>query len=243
MARPYFLLGMALFAVALLGCQNSGAEDTAEPDLSIAQEPKRVIVMGIDETGSYNLWKRAKSMGFDIIRGMQPGDIFYCRRITARSYLDKCAILRLELPYYKQDKNGNPFDRKAKNLRRSHGFQIDMMKKDACIRLDAALNQNAQLTDIFGFLAAASDKFSLAPVDFQRYLIIASDLVDNVKHRVKLDLSGASVAVLGFQSSEDPGKTQKLKGRWTKTFTDAGATEVIFLPPEETFTMDLFKGA
>ena len=91
-------------------------------------------------------------------------------------------------------------------------------------------------------MAAAADRFALAPKDYKRILILASDLEDNVGYQPKVNLAGAKVAVLGFQSSIDPVKTQRLKETWTKKFTEAGVARIIFLPLEEKFNLVQFKG-
>jgi protein tyrosine phosphatase (PTP) superfamily phosphohydrolase (DUF442 family) len=101
---------------------------------------------------------------------------------------------------------------------------------------------NSKRTDIYGFLAAAADRFALAPKGYKRILILASDLEDNVGYQPKVNLASAQVAVLGFQSSKDPVRTQQVKQGWIKRLTEAGATRVVFLPLEEKFNLDQFKG-
>ena len=100
----------------------------------------------------------------------------------------------------------------------------------------------AKHTDIYGFLAASNDRFNLAPKDYQKILIIASDLKDNVRYKVDLGLSGAYVAVVGFQNSKNPQESRSLKNKWTKKFMQSGAAEVIFLSIEEKFTAQHFMG-
>ena len=96
---------------------------------------------------------------------------------------------------------------------------------------------NAKYTDIYGFLAAAKDRFDLAPKNYQKVLIIASDLKDNVRNNVELELSNVSVAVIGFQAEKDPGKTKKHKERWISILSNAGASRVYFIPIEEKLTL------
>ena len=57
-----------------------------------------------------------------------------------------------------------------------------------------------------------------------------------------LDLSGVQVAVFGFQTSKDPRETQRLKNRWLEKFIKYGASKVVFLPAEENFSIDAFRG-
>ena len=88
---------------------------------------------------------------------------------------------------------------------------------------------NSKYTDIYGFLAAAGDRFNLAPKTFHRILLVASDLKDNVGHSAKYDLQDSYVAVIGFQSSKNPAETRQRKAHWIEKFTHAGAKEIIFL--------------
>jgi hypothetical protein len=80
----------------------------------------------------------------------------------------------------------------------------------------------------------------LAPQDYQKILIIASDLKDNVRYKVDLGLSGAFVAVVGFQNSKDPQESRNLKKHWTTKFMKSGAAKVIFLSIEERFSTNNF---
>jgi hypothetical protein len=230
-------LYVSIIIFFLLGCQDKNTEQAVT---NAKPEPSRIIVLGIDETGSYKLWAQIKNTTISIIQQLKPGDVFYFRRITDASYLDTCTIFRLELPVIEESKNDNPFDRKAKNVRGAQVGRINSLKNEACQRLSAVQFTNAKRTDIYGFLAASSDRFALAPKDFKRILVIASDLKDNVGYKVKLDLSGVVVAVIGFQTSKDPGETHRLKQDWIKKLTDAGAVRVIFLSVEEKFSETFF---
>ena len=232
-----------LLVFAFSGCEGSKKKDTARAIQDTAKKPKRIIVIGIDETGSYGFWGQMKNMTTRIIENLRPGDILYVRRVTGTSYLDNSTIFRLEVPLIREAKTENPFDRKSKRRLISEIFKINMLKKEACSRISAVRFTNAKNTDIYGFLAAANDKFDLAPQQYQRILIIASDLKDNVGHKVNLEFSNVQVAVVGFQNSKKPAKTMKLKKMWIKRLTDAGASKIVFLSIEEGFSMDIFKGA
>jgi len=87
--------------IALLGCETTKTEDSAKKKTEPKEKPARVIVMAIDDTGSYSLWDQAKNIACGIIMQLDPGDIFYFRRITAASYTDDCTVFRLELPLNK----------------------------------------------------------------------------------------------------------------------------------------------
>jgi hypothetical protein len=223
--------------VLTFGCQDQKHASEKIP----APRPRRVIIIGIDESGSYKLREQAKKLIARVINELEPGDILYLRRINDLSYLDNCTIFRLELPVLKTSKANNPFDRKAKRLRKAQIFHINSLKKEAIKRLADIKFKVAKHTDIYGFLAASNDRFNLAPQEYQRILIIASDLKDNVRYKVNLDLSEAYVAVVGFQNSKNPQESRSLKSNWTKRLMQSGAAKVIFLSIEERFSTNNFN--
>jgi hypothetical protein len=236
------LILSGIFAMILLaGCGGEKSEfaDTAKSNGE--KKHTRIIVVGIDESGSYKLWNPVKKTIMGLIRHLKPGDILYLRRINAASYLDICTIFRLEIPKISGPESVNPFDRKAKIYRASLIKHINSLKEEACQRFSKVKFTSSKYTDIYGFLAAASDRFNLAPKEFQRMLLVASDLKDNVGHKAKYDLTDAYVAVIGFQSSKNPAETQKHKSNSTQEFIAAGAKKVIFLSVEEKFSVNLFK--
>ena len=77
----YALLLVFIFS----GCEGSKTKDTARAIQDTAKKPKRIIVLGIDETGSYGAWGQMKNMTTRIIENLRPGDILYVRRITDTS--------------------------------------------------------------------------------------------------------------------------------------------------------------
>jgi hypothetical protein len=235
MKKAFILISI----IALVfGCQDQEQASEKIP----APKPRRVFIIGIDESGSYKLREQAKKLIARVINELEPGDILYLRRINDLSYLDNCSIFRLELPALKRPKTNNPFDRKTKRLRKSQIFHINSLKKEAIKRLADINFKVAKNTDIYGFLAASNDRFNLAPQNYQRILIIASDLKDNVRHKINLDLSEAYVAIVGFQNSKNPQESRNLKKHWTTKFMKSGAAKVIFLSIEEKFTAHHFMG-
>jgi hypothetical protein len=233
MKKPLILISI----IALISaCQDQKQASKKIP----APKPRRVFIIGIDETGSYKLREQAKKLFARVINELEPGDILYLRRINDSSYLDQCTIFRLELPALGKSKSNNPFDRKAKRLRKSQIFHINSLKKQAIQRLADIKFKVAKNTDIHGFLAASNDRFNITPQDYQKILIIASDLKDNVRHKVNLDLSGAYVAVVGFQNSKNPQESRNLKNHWIKKLMQSGAAKVMFLSIEEKFSAEHF---
>jgi len=233
MKKPLILISI----IALISaCQDQKQASKKIP----APKPRRVFIIGIDESGSYKLREQAKKLIARVIKELEPGDILYLRRINDSSFLDQCTIFRLELPALGKSKSNNPFDRKAKRLRKSQIFHINSLKKQAIQRLADIKFKVAKNTDIHGFLAASNDRFNITPQDYQKILIIASDLKDNVRHKVNLDLSGAYVAVVGFQNSKNPQESRNLKNHWIKKLMQSGAEKVIFLSIEERFSTKNF---
>lgn len=204
------------------------------------QNSGRVIVMGIDDTGSYGLWNQAKDIATQIILQLQPGDIFYFRKIIASSYIDESSFFRLEIPKLKEKLSNNPFDRESKRVRKMHNLQNLALKRETIKRISKLERVGAGRTDIFGFLAAASEKFGLQDQDYKRILIIASDLQDNVQWTPDLNLSGSKVAVAGFQPMENPKEAQNFQKKWQDTFKKYGATKTIFSRADEKFNLNQF---
>jgi hypothetical protein len=225
-----------LLVTSLAGCQNSGKAN--EASARTTPEPERVIVMGIDDTGSYELWDQAKNIACQIIWQLQPGDIFYLRRITAESYTDKCTVFRLEIPRMQKSLSDNPFDRKAKRQKRVFEIRITALKQEAIQQIGNLKRQGAKKTDIFGFLAVATEKFSLTEKNARPIVIMATDLQDNVSWKPTLDLSNAKVVIVGFQVMKDPKKTQAFKRRWAGLFKKTGATHTLFVRAEERFDLN-----
>jgi hypothetical protein len=219
MKKPLILISII---VLMFGCQEQKHANEKIPE----PKPRRVIIIGIDESGSYKLREQAKKLFARVISDLKPGDILYLRRINDSSYLDQCTIFRLELPALEKSKSNNPFDRKAKRLRKSQLFHINSLKKEAIQRLADIKFKVAKNTDIYGY--------------YQKILIIASDLKDNVRYKVELGLSGAFVAVVGFQNSKNPQESRSLKNKWIKKFMQSGAEKVIFLSIEERFSINNF---
>ena len=193
---------------------------------------ERLIVFGLDETGSYSFRKKAISIANTVIADLAPGEIFYARRITANSYRDEDAIFRLEIPRIGEPPT-NEFDKKARYLWSRKAKQINAMKTQAMRFMEELKPVNPPKTDIWGFIAAAADRIALENhIDAKPMLIIASDMIDNCYRNVKVDLQEAEVIIAGFESGNDPRKSQEIRTRWIKAFHDCNASKVTFLPPD-----------
>ena len=241
MMRHRLKLLLVFVLASLSACQGTEAgQETLTQHQSKQDTHHRLIIMGQDGSGSYELWDQAKQIAQQIITQLNPGDIFYLRTITQTSYTDDSTVFRLELPQLPDDENHNPFDRRQKLRRKVYVLRSQALKKDARQRIDELKPIGAKKTDVYGFLAVASEKLAMNTTATERIVIIASDLRDNVRYRPELDLSAAHIAVVGFQAMKDPRQTQQLKNRWQTVFSKAGATKVNFIRTEEQFILSRF---
>ena len=101
MRNPLILISI----IALIfGCQDKKHANEKIPQ----PRPRRVIIIGIDESGSYKLREQSKRLIARVINELEPGDILYLRRINDSSYLNNSSIFRLELPALQRHKANNP---------------------------------------------------------------------------------------------------------------------------------------
>lgn len=197
----------------------------------------RLIIFGLDETGSYSLRAKAVAIARGVINEMSPGDVFYARRITHESYMDNCSVMRMALPRVGA-KPDNQFDRKALLAWQRQQRKVATLKVQAGAVLARLQQVGAPKTDIWGFLAAAADRIAAEKHGRAGVVIlIASDMQDNVRRRVGLDLKGAQVVIAGFETGADPRKARRIKQSWQKALGRARAGEVVFLPPDVTFSL------
>ena len=197
-----------------------------------AHAQKLMVVFGIDESGSYDFRNKAISIAGRVISDLKPGDVFYVRRITDKSYDDSSAIFRLEIPEI-----GNPpdnkFDRKAWYNWKKKNRGISALKAKAIHVLSKLGPVKAPMTDIWGFIAAAADRIHTEQDQgYRPMVVICSDMKDNCRRKTKLDLNGAQMLIAGFESGKDPAKSQKMKSDWDKALKGCNAASVNFLPPD-----------
>lgn len=197
-----------------------------------AGDRPRAIVFGLDETGSYAFREKALSIAREVIAGMQPGDVFYFRRITEASYQDNCAVFRLELPAIGEPPT-NRFNPKAQRQWQREVNRVRDLKRRAVEALGQVQSLKAKMTDIWGFMAAAADRLAFeAPMGRLPMVVVTSDMKDNVRFQSNLDLAGAEVLIAGYEVDKDPNKTLKFKESWSKALMGCNAATVTFLPPD-----------
>jgi len=199
----------------------------------LAVQAQKIVIYGIDETGSYAFRAQSISIARDIIKDLEPGDVFYIRRITEKSYDDSCAIFRLEIPAV-VDQVRNKFDKKARYQRRRMLHNVELIKARAAKIISEVKPVKAPRTDIWGFLAAAADRivYDRKRQDVDIKIVIASDMQDNCRLKAEIDLQGADIIIAGFESGSDPTKAQKMKAAWQKKLEEKKAGTVSFLPPD-----------
>ncbi len=193
----------------------------------------RVVVVGLDETGSYANRDRALVLLGQVIEQLSPDDVLYLRRITEASYADACSVFRLVVPPLPA-RSANAFDRRSKAAHKKALNDVESVKARAIAYLAKEYQPaKAKKTDIHGFIAAAADRLAMHAGAERKVVILASDMVDNVDHRPeKCDLAGAEVFIMGFEAGTDPRKARKLRDGWTAILDSAGAGRVSWLPAD-----------
>ena len=214
----------------------SKSSETTKPDAESIRKSK-IVVMGIDDTGSYKYFEDGKSLACKVVSQLEEGDVLYLRLISQESYTDSCSVFRLQLPTQIRNDDNNPFDRTKRRSIKQFKYNLKLIKAKAIKRIMGLKPGNAKKTDIFGFLTVASEKFKRINNGATKIVILISDLRDNQKYKAKIDLSHSKVIVLGFQVDKDPEKTQELKEKWKIKFEKLGAESTIFNRLEEEFNL------
>jgi len=204
-----------------------------QPIIPTAQTQKQVVVLGIDDTGSYALRSKAISISQQIIAQLQPGDVLYARRITDSSYGDKGHIFQVEIPQA-LGRPSNQMDRRAWLNYQASLKRVKLVKLQAMTKLSRLEPSRAKKTDIYGFVAAAAERFELEEQGgAEKLMIICSDMSDNVGRKVRPKLPEVKILVVGWQAGDDPAKSLRLKQYWTKQLTNhCDGQSIKFLPPE-----------
>lgn len=234
------LLTVALFLARgeASRCSYTGASlgpSAAWPALSspLAAESvrSRVIVCGIDRTGSYRFTRAGLELCGRVLASANAGDEFIARWISGASYSNNEFVARVRLPGPIPD-CPNPFDDLCRRRRASAIARLSTVKRAELTRLLGLRPPLATRTDIYGFVQSAADIFASAPRDAERWLYIATDMEDNRRFRLSADLSAVQVVILAFQTSADPRYTLRLRDRWIAYLGQCGAISVTVQPAE-----------
>lgn len=187
---------------------------------------KRYVVCGIDRSGSFqNLLETGKQVCAETIRKAGPGDEIVLRWISEASYLaDQNFIAHYVIPAG-GGCGDNPFDEACAAEERA----VEAAKQATAQEIRRLQAPRASKTDIYGFFQKASDVLRHVPPDAERVIIVASDLVDNVRFRVAPGhLDGIQIEVHGFEPSADPYEVSQARDAWTQYFNENGAASVSF---------------
>lgn len=229
---------VTLVGILAAGCGPRTAGPVPKPAAEARQTQggscPRVVVAGLDRTGSYALAAAGRRQVAEVIlRFACPGDVWYVRWISNDSYSDRNAILTLRLPALPAA-SSNPFDRRSRLARDRQLARLTQAKRAAAARLMKLDPAPVIHTDIWGFLAKAAVLLASVPGQVERVIILASDLSDTLNRRVPLDLAGGHVYVAAFQSGQDPAAAMKLRAFWEKTLAEAGVVGTTFVDPSQT---------
>lgn len=219
---------------------------------ALCQAADSLYILGIDETGSYSLRPRVMQAVERFIRSLESGDTLHIRRITDKSYIDgdKTQLLPVPLqipmaPEFSQAAPTNRFNMVAQKKYAQEKAKSQRIVKEVAVRTtalkEAAIRHiqgikplKSPKTDIYGFLAASADRLGDGKKQYaNKMIIIASDMQDNCKRKLELDLAGADIIIMAFEKELDPQKSRALRENWTKTLTGMKAARVTFLNLEE----------
>jgi len=211
-----------LAGVFLLGCV-----------ISTPAEAGRLFLVGVDESGSYDLRDQCLAMLERLIlKEMQPGDVLVGRRITDKSYLDTPKTMLLPRPLVIPEavpQKKNTLDLRAKRQAESEESQRLLVRLQAIKHIRGLQPVNAPKTDIFGFFAVCNDHLANLEPGMQPIILIASDMIDNQRLNSSVNLHGAMIIIIAFQKDYDPKRTQQTRDQWAKTLRAMHAGEVHFL--------------
>ena len=204
---------------------------TAVPDARSKPAP-RFIVCGVDRSGSYNFVMLGLDLCARLIVEARSGDVVVIRWISDASLRNDEFVARVAVPADSlPDCGGSPFNARCRRERAAAEGRVSAFKRAEIERILALRPESASRTDLQGFLQSASDAFQDAP-GAVRELYMATDLVDNVRHRVAPDLRGVTVSVLAFQNDPSPGRTLALRDEWEAVLRGYGAEQVTFRAAE-----------
>lgn len=227
MKTPFVRWAPTLFALAVLsGCRHAPPAPEAAARQNNTQP--RIVLVGLDTTGSYALGDRTPALAAELFtRNAKPGDTWYFRLITRDSYSDKASIslgegrASITLPQVIPPPQ-NRFHKRARVRHLVSQREFERVREDVANRVRTLRLTPIRGTDIWGFLAKAQD---LQATD----VVLFSDLGDTRNLRPEqLQLNGARVWILAFQSGRDPRTALKLRRLWDDWLRKAGASQVIF---------------
>jgi len=195
-------------------------------------------VIGADISGSYKeMTSKAMAICKNFVMNANPGDEYVIRTISAESYPPITEWRKKDNTRVRHDNTiehvkfidvpsvTNRFNQGAvkKNTLALQKFQTQ--KRRLAQTLEQMTFEPAPRTDIYGFVAAASDLFANASDRTRKVLLFASDLKDTVGLKCDPNLSHVEV-IIEFLVDADPIQSQKRRDAWIQQLKNWGAAQV-----------------
>lgn len=190
-----------------------------------------VCVIGIDGSGSYSNIEKAKNTVQSIIKTLPGESKVFVRWITGNSINDNNSIFSLILK--KEKVNNNPYasEKQKKEVKKTNDYS-KAVKDSINLLITHSKFPKSNKTDIYGFLAAATERFKNN--DMKPVLIILSDMKDNTNKKYNnIDLTDSKVMVLDYQSDQ---YSIDNKDMWNNKLNEYGAEDVEFRTPDDFLT-------
>lgn len=227
------ILIAALFITLLIsGCgKTEKVEKNSKKDVLKWGKDPVVCVIGIDGSGSYNNIEKAKNTVQSIIKTLPGESKVFVRWITGNSINDNNSIFSIILE--KEKVNNNPYasEKQKKEVKKTNDYSKAVKDSINLLITDSKFPKSNK-TDIYGFLAAATERFKNN--DMKPVLIILSDMKDNTNKKYNnIDLTHSKVMVLDYQSDQNSIDNKDI---WSNKLTEFGAENVEFRTPDDFLT-------
>lgn len=178
---------------------------------------KKCIVVLLDLTGSFGYFSESSKHVDNVIKELMPGDEIYILSITETSFYDKNILFKasMPLPKYTNELYSDVYRADIDSIRAeySHGWK----------EVVTNLKTNAKKTDVMGGIGYATLVFNSSQLN-HRYLLIFSDLEDNVLENCDTRLDGVKVWCLYVEHSDFERYKEK-ENFWRQYFRKAGVKE------------------
>jgi hypothetical protein len=222
---------MSALIIFAFGCQKVSKEADAS-----TSSKKYVVVILIDGSKSYKFLDQAKKTVVDILEGLPAGSLVYVRWISSDSIKDDFSIVSAVFP--EEVKGNNAFDVKNKRKKQLVKAKDLKVRKQVITIISKSISPKSNLTDIYGALYSAGERFKLAS-DHIPLLCLITDMEDTAgkEKDYEISLQNVDVKILGYQVGNND---VALKNHWTQWLTDRGAAGIYFssLDNPESFQLE-----
>ncbi|MBA7637188.1 hypothetical protein ES703_44823 [subsurface metagenome] len=178
---------------------------------------KKCIVVLVDLTGSFDYSRESFDHTDNIINALMPGDEIYILSITATSFYDKNLLFNasIPLPKYTSELYSEKYRAHFDSIRGELSHRWGKVVKN--------LRTDARKTDVMGGISYALLIFNNSKSK-HKYLVIYSDLEDNVAGTGDVRLNGVRVWCL-YVEHKDFEKYKEKENSWRQYFKRAGVEE------------------